>query len=337
MDEDYTDQFAFDDNTSIEDAIAALDNATLDADDEDLSDDIEDDGADATEDEDDVETDDSDEDPEEGSDDEDEDDSDEDTDEDDSEDAPKAIEADDDAEVAVIVDGKEHRVSVKDLKRLYGQETALTQKAQALASQRRLIEAQGLFYAKTLQDRHSKAVAQAQKYANVDLFRASRELEPDEFDALRSAKENAESEVIALEREGNEFITSAQQTKANLLREQARESLKVLSAAIPDWSDDLYGKIRTYAVSQGMDVDSVNEIVDPGAIQMIHKAMRFDEAQKKSPSVKKKIAKAPSKVVKKGETQTTTKSSGLKAQRQKALMSGDIDAIADLMDAMSAQ
>ncbi len=237
--------------------------------------------------------------------------------------------ADDEAEVTVTVDGKEHRVSVKDLKRLYGQEAALTQKSQAIASQRRLIESQGLYLAKVLDDRFKAAQAKAAKYKDVDLFRASRELEPEEFDALRAAKEAAESEVAALEREGAEFVQRATQTRAQLLREQAKESLKVITQKIPDWNDTLYSEVRSYAVSQGMDADVVNEIIDPGAIILIHKAMQFDKAQAKKETVTKKVVKAPKKVLSKS-SDPDREGSKLKSIRRTAQMSGDIDDVAEL-------
>ena len=237
--------------------------------------------------------------------------------------------ADDDAEVTVTVDGKEHRVSVKDLKRLYGQEASLTQKSQALSAQRRIVEAQGMFAAQVLQDRYTKAKAEAEKYKDVDLFRASRELDPDEFDALRSAKENAESELAALEREGREFLTKTQQVRTQMLREQAQQALKEITKAIPEWNDSLYTKIRTYAVSQGMEAELVNEIVDPAAIVMMHKAMKFDEVQSAKGKVTKKVSKAPKAAVSKGDKATDNTTSKLKAKRRSAMESGDIDDVAE--------
>lgn len=242
--------------------------------------------------------------------------------------------ADDEAEVTITVEGKEHRVSVKDLKRLYGQEAALTQKSQALSGMRRTVEAQGLYLAQVLDTRYKAAQAKAAKYKDVDLFRASRELEPEEFDALRAAKENAESELAALEREGQEFVQRAQQTRQQLLREQAKESLKVITKAIPEWNDEVYGKVRSYAISQGMDADMVNEVVDAGAIVMMHKAMKFDEAQAKKATVTKKVAKAPTKVLKKS-AEVDRGSSKVKAIRREAVRSGDVDDVAALFLAAS--
>ncbi|MBD3754226.1 MAG: hypothetical protein IE937_01125 [Gammaproteobacteria bacterium] len=250
---------------------------------------------------------------------------------DDDEDEEVGPVADDEAEVVVSVDGQEHRVSVKDLKRLYGQETSLTQKAQAVAEQRRVLEAQGLYLAKVLEDRYEAAKAKAEQYKDVDLFRASRELEPEEFDALRQAKEAAESELQAIEREGQEFLRRSQETRMQMLREQAKESLKVITQKIPEWNDELYGKIRSYAVSQGMDAELVNEIIEPGAILMMHKAMLYDEAQKKAATVKKKVTKAPKKVIKKADKPANTKSSKIEAMRRNAVSGGgDVDDVAEL-------
>lgn len=253
---------------------------------------------------------------------------------DDDDEAPAAKVAEDDAEVVVNVEGQEHRVSVKDLKRLFGQEASLTQKSQAIAAQRRLLEAQGLYLSKVLQDRYEAAKGKAEKYKDVDLFRASRELDPEEFDALRAAVENAKSELTAIEREGQEFVQRAQETRSRMLREQAKESLKEITAKIPDWSDDLYGRICTYAISQGMDADVIKEVIDPGAIIMMHKAMKFDESQAKKETITKKVVKAPKKVLKKSDSPDRT-TSKLKTLRKEAVNSGDIDSIAELFLAAS--
>jgi hypothetical protein len=244
--------------------------------------------------------------------------------------APKAKEAEDDAEVSVTVEGTEHRVSVKDLKRLFGQEAALTQKSQAIAAQRRALDDQGLYLAKILDTRHKEAQAKVAKYKDVDLFRASRELDADDFDALRAAKEGAESELKAIEREGQEFVQRAQQTRTAHLREQAKESLKVITKAIPDWNDDVYSKVSAYAVSQGMDADTVGQIVDASAIIMMHKAWQFDQAQSKKETVQKKISKTPKKVLKSSGDPADRATSKIKALRRDAANSGDVDDVAAL-------
>lgn len=319
------DENPFDQETDLEDAINAF--MTSEPDDDDLSDDEEDEPT-TEADEEEAEADEEDEDAEEDEE-ESEDDPEDSEDDDEDKEPSEAKTADEDAEVTVTVDGKEHRVSVKELKRLYGQEASLTQKSQAIAAQRRIVEAQGMFTAQVLQQRYDKAKAEAEKYKDVDLFRASRELDPDEFDALRSAKENAESEFTALEREGREFLQKSQQMRGQMLREQAQQAIKEITKAIPDWNDELYGQIRTYAVSQGMEPELVNDIVDPTAIVMMHKAMKFDQVQSAKGKVTKKVSKAPKKAVSKGDRATDNTTSKLKAKRRTAHESGDIDDVAE--------
>lgn len=251
-------------------------------------------------------------------------------------DTAEPLDVDDDAEVEVTVNGKVERVSIGALKRLAGQEASLTQKTQAVAEQRRALEAQGAYVAKVMSDRYEAAKANAARYANVDLYRASRELDTAEFEALKEAKESAEAEVAALEREGSEFLQKTQETRKALLREQAKESLKVITKNIPDWSDKLYDEVRSYAVSQGMDSQMVNEVVDPGAIMMMHKAMLYDRAQSASAKVTKKVTKASKKTVRKSDTPADTKASKIKAlQRDVMSNGGDVEDVTALFLAAS--
>ena len=59
--------------------------------------------------------------------------------------------------------------------------------------------------------------------------------------------------------------------------------MKVLQDAIPDWSNETYSDIRSYAVAQGLPEEQVNVIVDPAVIQIINKARLFDQASGSRP------------------------------------------------------
>ena len=60
-------------------------------------------------------------------------------------------------------------------------------------------------------------------------------------------------------------------------RNSCTEAVKVLQDAIPDWSNETYSDIRSYAVAQGLPEEQVNVIVDPAVIQIINKARLFDQ------------------------------------------------------------
>ena len=102
--------------------------------------------------------------------------------------AEKATEkrsAGDDDEVAIKVGDKEHRVSVKDLKRLFGQEASLTQKSQDLAAnnQRALDQiAKAEAGVKRLLD---KAATRLKPYANIDWVIAAKEYSTEDLKTLR--------------------------------------------------------------------------------------------------------------------------------------------------------
>lgn len=247
--------------------------------------------------------------------------------------------AEDDDEVEFTLDGKAQRVSVKDLRRLAGQEKAITQRSQALAETRKTVEAQGQAAALILQRQYEKAVERAKPYRDIDLFTASRDLEPSEFSALRKEKEEAEAEVAFLASEATTFLKASRETGEKLLRAQADETLKQINDPeskfhIPNWNDALYNTIRSHAIGQGFDRDTVNKIVDPAALKVLHKAMLYDEQKARSETVKKKLIKAPARTTKKssGANVTGVSKVALKA-RQVAASSGTIDDVAAAFEA----
>lgn len=236
--------------------------------------------------------------------------------------------SDEDPEFEVTVDGESRKAKLSELTRLYGQEAALTKRSQAVADQNRVLEAQGLYLSKIYDTRLETARKAVEKYKDVDLFQAYRELDQDEFEALKTAKEAADAELAVIEREAGDFVQKAHQAKQTYLRQEAQKAIPVIKKAIPDWTDKTYADVRSYAVSQGMPASAVNEIVDPAAIVMIHKAMQFDSTKSKAAEVKKKVTKTSKKATRKSTNKVDSQSQSLKRLRAKAAESGDIDDIA---------
>ena len=250
---------------------------------------------------------------------------------------PNRVVSEDD-EVVVKVDGEEKRVSVKDLQRLYGQEASLTRKSQELATQRKSAEEQGLVAMAVLERMYKKAAEKAKPYENIDLFKASRELEPEEFDALRTEMNRAVEEKNFYEQELQGFVGKLREQQENYIREQAGVAIQTLKQSIPNWNDQTYDELRSYAVGSGMHPDIVNRIVDPAALTMIHKARLYDLAKSKAATKTQAVAKAvPSKTSAKpsaapveGRVQVTTE----KKAWQRFAKSGDVD---DAVEALMAR
>jgi hypothetical protein len=253
------------------------------------------------------------------------------------EEAPKKGKVlDDDAVVKVPVDGKELEVSVKDLKRLYGQEAALTKKSQAVATERKEVEANGAKLAAQMQRVYDKAAARWEPYSKIDMLVASKQLDTEEFAALRQEAQAAYEDFRFITQEADEFVKNANEQRQATLKTEAKKAVEVLKTAIPGWNQAVYDSVRTYAIEKGLPAEIVNAMVDPVAIQLIHKAMTFDKA--KTITTKKKTVQ-PKKVLK--TTKTTTgrdvKEDRTAAQMKRLKASGTTDDAADLFLARWAQ
>jgi len=203
-----------------------------------------------------------------------------------------AYEVSDDTEVEIVVDGQAQQASIKELKRLYGQEAALTRKSQETAAKRKEAEdALGKSNA-ILQRMLEKAEARYKPYADVDMLVASKQMTADDFAQLRKEANEAEADLKFLQQEADQFYGELQQQQQAALREQAQGCVRELQERIPEWSNDLYNDIRSYAISKGLPEEAVNNYVDPNVIEILNKARLYDQG-KRVATVKK--AKAPMK------------------------------------------
>jgi len=247
-------------------------------------------------------------------------------DEEESKDEPKKV-LEDEAVVKIKVGDEELDVSVKELKRLYGQEAALTRKSQEVAAKRKEAEASALKAQATLEKMYQKAQAKWEPYSKIDYLVASKQLDADQFAALRAEAQAAYEDFRFISEEADAFVKQTQAQQQQMLQEAAKEAVKTLKEAIPNWSATVYDQIREYAISTGMDAEVVNNLVDPVAIQLIHKARLYDESKK---IVTKKKVVTPKKVVKSTVAAGSMKSDGAVKAKKTLQTSGTVDDAANL-------
>lgn len=241
--------------------------------------------------------------------------------------AKKTLE--DDAEVEVKVDGEVKKVSVKELKRLWGQEQALTRKNQEVAAKRKAIEHTESKLAVSYEKLYQKAADRWEPYSKIDMLVASKQLDADQFAALRQEAQAAWEDFRFISEEADTFVKQNAAQQQEQLKAAAQEAVVELKKAIPNWNSNLYDSIREYAITLGMDAEIINNLVDPVAIQLIHKARLYDESKK---VVTKKKVLAPKKVIKSTKTTSTKefKPNTKDAMAQKLRNTGDLDDAADL-------
>jgi hypothetical protein len=257
------------------------------------------------------------------------------TEDDDGEDADEekksASDASDDAEVTITVDGEERRVSVKDLKRLYGQEASLTRKSQAVAAKQKEYEETTTKYVHALSSMTDKAMQRWKPYSEIDWAVAQKSLNDSDFANLRQQAKSAFDEAKFLTEELNGTMKGAQDKYMSSLRDRATDTIKVLQDEgsqyhIPNWSNTVYDDIRTFATGMGMAQSVVDTLVEPAAIKIIHMAMQASKA--KAVATKKVAAAAPKKVLtskKAPAAEGSTNKSKARAALSKAQKSGKLD------------
>ncbi len=274
---------------------------------------------------------------------------DEDPDNDDTEDPdePETEEEEDETEVLlsdetmveISVDGEVKQASLKDLKRLHGQEASLTRKSQEVAAKRKEAEdALGkahISYQKLLE----RAEARMKPYAEVDMLVASRQMSTEDFAAFRRESQEAEKDLKFLQEESNAFYKDAQAQQQKQVQEAATECIKVLRNDLPDWGDELYNDIRNYAVSQGLPQEQVDQYVDPQVIKILNKARLYDQTKATAETKKAKAKVIKTKQSKgrvlKAKKSPSTRSDDQRAKQQKARerlrSSTDMDDVTDAL------
>lgn len=245
-----------------------------------------------------------------------------------------SYEVSDDTEIEIVVDGETQQASIKDLKRLYGQEAALTRKSQETAATRKAAEdALGKSNA-VLQRMLSKAEERYKPYSDVDMLVASKQMTAEDFAQLRKEANEAETDLKFLQQEADQFYGEIQQETQKALREKAQSCVRDLQDRLPEWSNELYNDIRTYAIAQGLPEEQVNNYVDPNVIELINKARLYDQGKrvatvKKAKPMKKVLRskKAPPSTMDKKAKRMETARKRLQEPRR----GQDLDDIADAL------
>lgn len=246
--------------------------------------------------------------------------------------------AEDDLVVKVKVGDEEKEFTVSSLKRLAGQEAALTRKSQEVAQARKAVEAQAQLHAASLQAMLERAKKRYEPYSKIDFLAAAKDpnISVEELSAARDAAMAAYEDVKFLESELSTLSQTLLKKQHEELVAQAKEAIKVLSdpeTGIEGWGEKLYGEIRDFAINQGIDPDIVNKLVDPAAIKIIHKAMLYERGKAKVKSEPGK-KKAPKKIIKStaspAETKATLKASNGDKVLKKLRESGSTEDAAEV-------
>lgn len=250
----------------------------------------------------------------------------------------------DDVYTKVKIGDEEHEVSIKDLKRLYGQEASLTRKSQEAAELRKAVEADQARNIAAYDVMLKRSTERANSYRELPWTQLIKDVNvpADQLAALQAEAQKAFEDEAFLKQELDGFMQKVHSDQAKARQESARECLKAITTPeskhhIKGWNEALYNDIRSFAADEiGLDKELVNNLTDPGAIKVLHMAMQFARGSKKV--VTTKVNKTPTKIVKNSASAPAARASSktvtVKQATAKAIKSGSRDDAVNAFEAM---
>ncbi|MES1994442.1 MAG: hypothetical protein V4457_12835 [Pseudomonadota bacterium] len=240
-----------------------------------------------------------------------------------------------DQEFEIKVGEETKKATLRDLKRLYGQEAALTQKSQKASEQLRVAEADIARTAAVSKAMIERAQERYKPYAALGVAewaQLATQLSGEQYEALRLEVDGAKRDVDFLTNESSAFMQEQQNKAVQAHHQAAAECIKVLSdpaTGIEGWGQPLYNEIISFAADNGL--AEVKSMLNPAAYKLLHMAMQWSKhkATAKTAEAKAKAAvEQPTRVMKPGKPRDT--SSDKQKLAMKALKeSGSVDDATD--------
>ena len=233
----------------------------------------------------------------------------------------------------VKASGEEVEVELDELIKGYQQGTDYTKKSQALAEQRKAIEAERGHLEYVKQERQ----AYAQKLQALDSFLTQqnqgvdldvlKETDPIGY-AVAVAEQNQREKQLAVVRNEQQRIAQQQQaeqqaTLQNHLRQESEKLVSLIPELATPQGDAVRKQIRDYAKSVGWSDQELSSVYDSRAVHTLYKAMKYEQLQKSKPELNKKLQSAP-RMMRSGTSTPPTKSSQDKQVMQRLRDTGKV-------------
>jgi hypothetical protein len=229
--------------------------------------------------------------------------------------------------------GEEIEVDEDELIKGYQQGVDYTKKSQALAEQRKAVEAERIHLEQVKQER----MAYAQKLQALDSFLTQqnqgvdldvlKETDPIGY-AVAVAEQNQREKQLAVVRQEQQRIAQQQQAEQqaslqNHLRQESEKLVSLIPELATPQGDAVRKQIRDYAKSVGWSDQELSSVYDSRAVVSLYKAMKYEQLQKSKPELTKKLQAAP-KMMRSGTSAPPTKSSQDKQVMQRLRETGKV-------------
>lgn len=233
----------------------------------------------------------------------------------------------------VKASGEEVEVELDELIKGYQQGADYTKKSQALAEQRKALEAERQHLEYVKQERQAYAqklqaldsfLTQQDQGVNLDVLK---ETDPIGY-AVAVAEQSQREKQLAVVRQEQQRLAQQQQSEHHAsLQNHLRQESEKLTSLIPELAtpqgDAVRKQIRDYAKSVGWTDQELSQLYDSRAVLTLYNGMKYAQLQKSKPEVNKKLQAAP-KMMRSGTSAPPTKSSGDKQAMQRLRETGKV-------------
>ena len=243
----------------------------------------------------------------------------------------------------VKVDGKDVEVTLDELQSGYSRQADYTRKSQVLAEQRKKADDE---LAATQQERQ-RYVSQLEQFTNqadkkLDEFNSVnweklKSDDPMEYMTKRDQyRELQENKRLVAEEQQNLQLKQQQEAQVKWNEELAKQQ-ELMTQKLPEWNDPNKGpklkqNIKSFAMKKGFSEQEVNHLIDARSVDVLHKAMLYENL------LDAKISKKKTKVVPKvtkpgtGTTKGEVNTEKVKQQRARLKRTGKVDDAAKLLE-----
>ena len=213
----------------------------------------------------------------------------------------------------VKVDGEEIEVSLDEALQGYQRQQAFTKRSQEAAEMRKAAEKEAA-EAKQARDYYAQQLdVLAQQIQQTipqepDWVSLAKEVTAEEYNAIRAEYDNRQANLAKVEQERQALSQQQTVEQQKMLEEHLRAQRSDMLNRIPKWKDDdVRNKERLevveYARNIGFSEQEVAQATDARAVELLYKAMQWDNLQRKKPTAKKRTRQAP-KMAKAGQPRT---------------------------------
>jgi len=238
------------------------------------------------------------------------------------------------AKYRVKAAGEEREVTLDELIKSYQLGTDYTKKSQAVAEERKVVEAerQRIEEARYLRDQYAERLQvieqmlnQQPETENLDYLK---ETDPIGYAVKVAELSQREKQLAQVRAEQARIYDQQQREQQEQLGQVVQAESRKLAEVIPEYADPQKGEtlrreLREFGMKAGFSDQELANVYDSRAVLTLYKAMQYDKLQSAKPGITKKVNEAP-KVMKSGVSQPRDSSDEMKKLKARAKQTGRV-------------